>query len=402
VSDIEKAAGIETKAPHDFAGRLGLCSANIGQEERSFVAANIHPESLAYGEVVDNFEIRLAELMAKKHCVALNSGTSALHLALIAIGVQPGDLVLIPALTFVAPANATRYIGATPVLFDVDASTRQLDVSLLAHWLERECRLIEGRAVHISTAKTIAAVVPVDLFGHPFDIEALAEVVRPLGIPIVDDAAQALGATRGAAPVGSGAEVVVTSFNANKIITTGGGGALLSDDDDLIAHVRHLANQAIVPGSAYVHDALGFNYRLPTIPAALGSAQLNRLDEFVSLKRRNAELYNVGLCDVDGLTCPGEASGATSTYWLYTIHVDHDTFGASPSRLSEELQLQGIASRLLFTPLHHLPLYRGAEAQACPVAEELAQTGLSLPSSTQLTVSDIDRVCAVIREFAQG
>jgi len=302
-------------------------------------------------------------------------------------------------LTFVAPANAVRYAGAHPVLFDAEPDYRQMDVRQLASWLEDHCEMTSAGTVNHRTGRRVAAVIAVGLLGHPSDISALRAVTDPYGISIIDDAAESLGARAYGGPVGRGADIVCLSFNANKIVTSGGGGMLLCDCDQIAERTRHLASQAKEPGEGYDHSEVGFNYRLPSAASALGLGQFRRLDEFVAKKRAIATRYRDGLRDLGGVRLPREAAWAEGTDWLFTVHIEEDS-GFDSASLRRRLGESGIQTRPVFTPLHRTRAHLGSEAHDCPTADELHRTGVTLPSSTSLTDDDQDRVIEAIRQVA--
>jgi perosamine synthetase len=375
---------------------LALSAPNIGDAERALVDKALRSPDIAYGPIVVDFEHALAAELGRRHAIALISGTAALHLALLAVGVQPSDEVLMPTLTFVAPANAVRYVGAHPVLFDAEPRYRQMDLERFCAWLRGTCVATPSGAMNHRTRRRVAAVIAVDLLGHPTDIAALREHVAPYKIPIVDDAAEALGARAHGKPIGMGADIVCLSFNANKIVTTGGGGMLLCDDDELASRVWHLASQAKERGDAYDHSEVGFNYRLPSAASALGLGQYQRLSEFVKRKREISARYRTALADVPGLRPPREAPWAYSTDWLYTMHIVEE-LGLDGGSLRAALNERGVQTRPIFTPLHLTRAHAGTQAHECPVAEELYRTGVTLPCSTAMTSAQHAGVIAAVR-----
>jgi perosamine synthetase len=390
-----------SQPPEDDSGTIGLCEPDVGDAERLLVLKALESTKLAYGPIVDEFEGRLARLHGRRHGVALASGTAALHLALLAAGVQRGEEVLMPTLTFVAPANAVVYAGARPLLFDAEPDYRQIDVERLKQWVAQECR---SRAPHAGVARAgsdrrIAAVMGVDLLGHPCDLDGLRAVADELGVPLVLDSAESLGAQMRGRATGDVADFVCLSFNVNKMITTGGGGMVLCDEEERALTLRHLANQAKVGGPYYVHDAVGFNYRMGSAQAALGNGQLRRLEEFRGKKREIAAHYTQALSQVPGITVPREAPWCLATHWLYTVHVEYSEYGYSAEQLARQLALNGIDSRPIFTPLHSTGVHAGREAHPCTVAERLAATGLTLPSSTRLEPAELTLITDTIRDL---
>ena len=276
----------------------------------------------------------------------------------------------------------------------------QLDVPGLLTWLERECESDGNGAVRTAEGERIGAVVPVDLLGQLCDVRTLADRVRPMGIPVIEDAAQALGATLQGEEAGAHADITCLSFNANKIVTSAGGGMLLSNDERKIETARSLANQAKADPRYYIHDAVGFNYRLPSTQAALGLAQFQRLDELMERKHAVARYYRAALADVPGLSFTSCAPQATETHWLFTVHVDAERYGCSARELMNLLEdRHRVQTRPIFTPLHTAGIYADEWAM-CPVAERLAASGLSLPSSVGISEEELDRVCEAIRSEA--
>ncbi|MEO8679079.1 MAG: LegC family aminotransferase [Vicinamibacterales bacterium] len=349
------------------------------------------------GAFVSRFEREMAALSGKAHAVACTSGTAALHLALAVAGVGPDDEVLVPALTFSAPANAVRYLGAWPVFIDIEPDHWQMDPERLAFFVEHDCDWRDGRLINRATGRRVRAVLPVDLLGHPSDIGPIIDVARSRGLAVVEDATESLGARYRGERVGQRADASCFSFNGNKIVTAGGGGVLTTDDQAWAERARHLSTQAKVDPIEYVHDEIGFNYRLTNLQAALGVAQLEQLDGFVAAKRRIAATYSTAFAGAPGITTMKEAPWAFSTFWLYTILVDPETFGCGSRALMERLRLARIQARPLWQPLHLSPAHRGSPKASAPVAERVAARALSLPSSTGLTAENQHRVIDLIR-----
>jgi len=337
------------------------------------------------GAFVDTFEQRLEEYTGSPHAVATVNGTSALHLALLAVGVRPNDEVLVPTLTFVATANAIAYCGAVPHFVDIDERTLGVDAGSLADHLRTVAvRDQEWGWRNHATGRRIAALVVMHAFGHPVDLDPLQELCHEYGLPLVEDAAEALGSWYKGRHAGTVGRVGILSFNGNKIITTGGGGALLTADADLARRARHLATTAKIPHPwEYRHDAVGYNYRMPNINAALGCAQLEALPDLLRRKRALATRYAARLADVSGVTFVTEPPQTTSNYWLNTIILDRAEYRNDLLRRGHD---QGLGLRPAWTPLHRLPMY-----QACPRAdltrtEDLAARIVNLPSSPGLAI----------------
>jgi len=339
------------------------------------------------GPHVDEFEKEFAAAIGAEHAVALSSGTAAVHLALLLAGVGPGDEVLVSTLTFVASVNPIVYLGATPVFIDSDRGSWNMDPALLEEALDVRAR--RGRLPR--------AVVVVHLYGQSADLDAIAAVCARYGVALIEDAAEALGATyRGRAP-GTTGITGVFSFNGNKIITTGGGGMLVSADRSLIAHARKLATQARDPAPHYEHSEMGFNYRLSNVLAAIGRGQLRVLSERVAARRRNFAFYSAALGDMPGIEFMPEAPWGTHTRWLTTLTIDPDEFGADTETVRLALEAEGIEARPVWKPMHLQPLYAHAPVVGGAIANDLFARGLCIPSGSNLTEIDRERVAAVVR-----
>jgi perosamine synthetase len=326
------------------------------------------------GEYVTQFEHGLAARCGVPHAVATSNGTTALHLALAVAGIGPEDEVIVPSLTFVATAAAVRYVGASPVLAESDPG----------HWC------VDPEDVARRVTPRTRALVAVDLYGHPADMDALAGIATEHDLVLVEDAAESLGATYHGRPAGSLGRLGVLSFYGNKLITTGEGGAVLTEDAALAERARFLRDHAMDPERRYWHGEIGFNYRLTNMQAALGVAQLERLDQFLERKREVAAAYRAGLDDVPGVTLQEEADWASSSWWMTTLRIDGDR-----DELATSLRAAGVDSRPVFVPVHLLPPYR--QADSLPVAEAVGREGLSLPSSTVLSDAELEYVIASVR-----
>jgi perosamine synthetase len=381
-------------------GVIPLAVPDVGEIERRYVAESLESGWVAYGPFVDRFEAEVAGLVEAEHAIAVANGTAALHLALLVAGVRPEDEVLVPTLTFVSPANAIRYAGAFPVFVDAEPEYWQLDVAKVADFLARETVRAENELRNRATGRRLAAVLPVHVLGHPVDMDPLRELAAEYGLPVVEDAAEGFGAVYRSRPLGSVGDIGCLSFNGNKIVTCGGGGMVVTDDAGQAERVRYLATQAKDDPLEYVHGAVGFNYRLSNLHAALGCAQLTRLPEFVAAKRRIAEEYAARLADVPGITTMPEADWAESTFWLYTVLVDEREYGLDSRALMRRLIESGVQARPLWQPLHRSPAHRDAQAYRCEVAESLHARALSLPCSVSLSPEQQGRVIEEIRTHA--
>jgi len=336
------------------------------------------------GRYVDRFEADLAAFTGARHAVAVVNGTAALHVALQLAGVQAGDEVLVPALTFVATANAVAYCGAIPHFVDSEERSLGLDPQALREYLRATTELRDGHCVNLATSRVIRAVIPMHAFGHPLDIEGVLALARDFRLEVVEDATESLGSTVHGQHTGTFGRMGVLSFNGNKVITTGGGGAILTDDPELAKHAKHLTTTAKVPHRwAYVHDETGYNYRLPNINAALGCAQLEQLSGFVESKRRLYQCYQAAFADIAEARILAEPEGCRSNYWLQTLLLEK-----SAADLRDEL-LQatndaGLMTRPVWELMSRLPPYRDCPSMALPVAESLERRVVNLPSSALL------------------
>jgi perosamine synthetase len=352
------------------------------------------------GPFVDRFEKMAADRVGVRHAVAVVNGTSALHLALLVAGVERDDEVVMPALTFIAPANAVRYLGAWPAFIDVDPDYWQIDPQRFADFVEGDCEWRNGSLRNRRTGRRVKAVVPVDILGHPCDLDPIAELARARGLVVVEDATEGLGALYKGRPVGQRADVSCLSFNGNKIVTSGGGGMIATDRSEWAERARYLSTQAKDDPVEYVHGSVGYNYRLTNIQAAVGVAQLEQLDEYVAAKRRHADRYSDALRQTAGISPMAEALWAASTFWLYTVLVDPVQYGADSRSLLGRLARNGIQSRPLWQPLNRSPALAGCPSASTPVADRIAASALSLPSSVDLTYADQDRVVATVTKSA--
>ena len=370
--------------------RILLSPPDVGPRERDRLLAAFDSGWIApVGPDLDAFEVELAAASGRGHAVALSSGTAALHLALHVLGVGPGDDVLVPTLTFAATANAVTYVGARPVFVDVEVGDWTLDPELVADHLAARAR---------DDHRLPAAIIPVDLYGHCADYARLAEVAGRYGIPVISDAAEALGASRSGRPAGSFGVMAACSFNGNKTITTSGGGALVTDDGDLAAHVRKLATQAREPVLHYEHREVGFNYRLSNLLAALGRGQLEGLDGKVARRREINTVYRVALQDLPGVTFPTAAADSDPSWWLTCLTVDPEVAGADRDELIAALDAADIEARPVWKPMHLQPVFEGLPTVGGEVAAAAFAHGVCLPSGSSLTAAEQDRVITCLRD----
>ena len=336
------------------------------------------------GHYVDRFESELAAYTGARHAVAVVNGTAALHVALRLAGIRPKDEVLIPALTFVATANAVAYCGATPHFVDSAQNTLGMDPGELREYLRRTTDFHNKQCLNRETGRIIRALVPMHTFGHPADIEGLLAVARDFKLALVEDAAESLGSTYHGQHTGTCGLLGMLSFNGNKTITTGGGGAILTNDTELARHARHLTTTAKVPHRwEYMHDEVGYNYRLPNINAALGCAQLEQLPGYLLAKRRLFERYRVAFKEVPLATIFSEPEGCQSNYWLQTLVLDESAPDQRDAVLSATNE-NGLMTRPVWTLMHKLPPYRECPRMPLGVAESLERRLINLPSSAHL------------------
>ncbi len=344
------------------------------------------------GPFVTRFEQQLAALIGVPHAVATVTGTAALHTAMLICGIEPGDEVLMPTLTFIASANAVRYAGAKPIFFDVEPTHWQLNTELVREFLEQRCERRGRTLMNRATQRPVKAILPVHVLGHPVEMNGLQALARQFDLAIIEDCAESLGASYFGRPVGGFGDVGCFSFNGNKTFSTGGGGMLVTSNATLATRARHLTTQAKSDPAEYVHDEVGFNYRLPNVLAAIGCAQLEQYERFLACKRRVAEEYRDRLQRVPGIRLPTEAAAARSSCWLTTVQVDASTYGRTARELRAWLREAGIESRPLWQPMHLSPAYRDSTWIGTDVAEQLYRECLSLPSSVHLTSDDLRRI----------
>lgn len=381
------------------AGGIPLCVPEIRGNEWQYVRDCLDTGWVSsVGSYVDRFERMLADSVGCRHAVATASGTAALHTALLVAGVEPDDEVLVSTLTFIAPANAVRYAGAWPVFVDAEPRYWQMDPQRVADFMRHQCQRVHGVWRHRATGRRVRAIIPVHVLGHPADMAPLVETAREHGLAVVEDASESLGASYQGAPVGGLGDIGCFSFNGNKLLTTGGGGMLVTNDPAVAARARYLTTQAKDDAVEYVHGAVGYNYRLTNVQAAIGVAQLEQLDDYVAAKRRIAARYTAALGDVPGLRSMVEAPWARSTFWMYTMLVDEARYGRSSRELLRLLESQRIQARPLWQPLHRSPAHAGSPLADCPIADGLHRSALSLPCSVGLSDDDQERVIAAVRD----
>lgn len=364
---------------------IPVCEPELTNTERRYVNEVLDSGWISSkGPMVERFEKAFAKTVSHtKYAIAVNSGTSALHLALAAVGVGPGDEVIIPTFTMIATANAVAQTGARPILVDADPESWNIAV---------------GKIEERVTART-KAILPVHLYGIPADMDPVTSIAKAHHLWVIEDAAQSHGAEYRGKRVGSIGDLSAFSLYANKIITTGEGGMLTTDNPEIAKRARLLRNYSFNEERHFWHFYLGFAYRMTALQAAIGLAQTERFTKLVALRRRHARWYRRYLSRVPGLTLPVEPPGIKNVFWMYTLLVEKDRFGVSRDTLRAYLAERGIETRSFFVPIHLQPIYhRQYLGQRFPVAERLCRDGMYLPSSPTLTSSQIQRICIAIRK----
>lgn len=368
--------------------RIHLSAPHMSGYERLYVEEAFDTNWIApVGPHIEAFEKEFCTAVGASHALAVSSGTAAIHLGLICLGVSPGDEVFVSTLTFAASVNPIIYQGARPVFIDSERESWNMDPNRLAEALRSRAR----------EKRLPKAVIVVHLYGQSADMDAIKALCDQYGVPILEDAAEALGATYKGRSPGTIGQCGIFSFNGNKIITTSGGGMLVSEDDRLIERARKLSTQARDPAPHYQHSEIGYNYRLSNVCAGIGRGQLQVLEERVRARRRNFEFYYEALADLPGIQFMPEASWGRHTRWLTTLTIDPDKFGADRETVRLALEAANIESRPVWKPMHLQPVFQGYERFGGEVAEDLFQHGLCLPSGSNLNEEDLQRVVNVIR-----
>ena len=367
---------------------IPVCEPFLAGKELEYVTECLKTNWISsQGKYIGEFEERFARYCGCQHGISTISGTTALHLALAALGIGACDEVIIPAFTMVSTALAVVYTGAKPVLVDSEPETWNMDVTRIEEKI---------------TPRT-KAIMSVHIYGHPCDMDPVIELARKYNLWVVEDAAEAHGAEYKGRKVGGIGHVNCFSFYANKIITTGEGGMVVTNNEKIAEKARSLKDLAHSKERRFLHTEVAFNYRMTNIQAAIGLAQLESIDSFIEMRRRNAYLYNSRLKDVPGITLPPEKEWAKNVYWMYSILIE-DEFGMSRDELMVRLREGGIDTRTFFIPMHHQPAFLNMglfEGERYPVAERLGERGLYLPSSSGLKEEEIEYICDAIKEITQ-
>ena len=380
-----------TMNPTDVAAskRMFLSPPHMSGREIEYVKQAFDSNYIApIGPQLNQFERTFREITGFEHCVAVSSGTAGLHLALLALGVKAGDVVLGSTLTFIGSVSSVRHCNAELVFVDSDRSSWNIDTDLLAEEIERLT----------AAGKKPAAVLPTELYGQPCDLDRIREICDPHEIPILCDSAESLGASYKDLPTGRKATVAISSFNGNKIITTSGGGMIASDDKSLIDQCGYLATQARQPVLHYEHNDIGFNYRMSNIVAAIGIGQLEVLGERVNQKRQIAAWYAERFAKVDGIELMPEIDNGRATRWLTVATLDPTLLSTRPLEVIAALEKHNIESRPVWKPLHLQKAFADCRCVGGQVATDLYETGICFPSGTTMTQSDVNRVCDIVVE----
>jgi len=348
------------------------------------------------GKYVNKFEKMTADYVGTKYAVAVVNGTAAIHLSLLTCDVKPDDEVIVPTLTFIAPVNTVRYCNAVPVFMDCEPETLCIDVQKTSDFISKKCeQRRDGYTYNKGTGRRIKAVIPVHIFGHPVDMNPLLEVCKRNNIDIIEDATESLGSEYKGKKTGSFGAAGCFSFNGNKIITTGGGGMVVTNNGTIAKKVRHLSTQAKKDNFEYDHDEIGYNYRLTNMQAAMGLAQMERIQEFVNIKRRNASIYSALLSEVKDVKFLWENAQVKSNFWFYTIKVAK----RHKKKLINYLLSKNIQVRPVWKLIHTLPMYKGSQTYRIENAVKAYETCINLPCSLSLGKKEIEYVAGNIRDY---
>jgi perosamine synthetase len=362
--------------------RYPVAEPEIGEEELKNVVEAVKSGWVSSrGKFIEEFENSFAKYVGVKYGVATSNGTAALHLALAALNIGEGDEVIVPDLTFAATINSVIYVGAKPVIVDVNPD----------YWC------IDPDKLEKAITPNTKAIIPVHLYGHPCDMEAIMEIASKHNLYVIEDAAEAHGAEYKGRKVGSFGHISCFSFYGNKIITTGEGGMCLTNDKELAEKIRILRDHGMNPAKRYWHDVVGFNYRMTNLQAALGLAQLGKIERFIEKKRRIAKIYADELSSMEGVVLHPEMPWAKCVYWLYSILIDDGKVKVTRDELAEKLEKDGIETRNFFYPLHEMPIYRKYANLTYTASLRIYKQGLNLPSSVKLSEEDVKYIAQKIK-----
>lgn len=379
---------------------------NLKGNEPAYVLKAIETEWVSTaGKYVSEFEQSVAGFVGMERAVACQSGTAGMHTAMLVCGVAREDMVIVPTLTFIAAVNPVRYIGAEPAFMDCDGSLC-IDPEKLEVFCREECELRDGQLYHKATGRRVPVLVVVHIFGNMADMDRIMDIADRYHLKVVEDATEALGTcyTQGRYNgkfAGTIGDVGVYSFNGNKIITTGGGGMLVSNDPEMLDHARHLTTQAKSDELNYLHDEIGYNYRLTNLQAALGVAQMEQLERFIEIKERNYDRYCKQLKDIPGISVLGFREGIRSNHWFYSV-VYEDGTSKSRDQIIKELSQMGVQCRPIWGLIHEQVPYQGSLAYQIETALAYWSKVINIPCSTNLTEEDVDYVVECLRNVVAG
>lgn len=384
------------------AGQIQVYGPCLGSEELENLRQCLAENALMHGPFVARFEREIASYVGHEYGVGTNSGTAALHTALMIAGIGRGEEVLLTSLTFIAPANTIAYVGAHPVFIDVESDSWQMDPALVERFIVERCEWDGTRLRNRTSGRTVSAIVVVHFLGMPADVDAIMRIAARYRLKVIEDAAQALGTEIGGQRVGGIAPIGCFSFYGNKLITAGGGGIVVTSDRTMAEKARYLVNQAKDDPIETLHNEIGYNYRMTNVHGAIGCAQFARIEAHIAAKRTIAARYEEGLGGLPGIALMPEPAETFCTFWLSSILVDPLRFGMTARELLARLAEQGIQTIPLYQPLHLSKAHAGAEHVGGAVAERLAERALSLPSSVGLEAADQEKVIAAIRAEARA
>lgn len=379
---------------------IPLSVPNLKGNELKYVTTAVETEWVSTaGPYVNDFEKKIAEYVGTPGAVSCQNGTAGLHIALMLSGVTREDAVIVPTLTFIAAVNPVKYIGAEPIFMDCDDSLC-IDPVKLERFCREECDFTDGKLVDKASCKHIKAVTVVHVFGNMADMEAIMPIAHKYNLKVVEDATEALGTyyTEGAYKgkyAGTIGDIGVYSFNGNKIITTGGGGMIVSNDADTLAHAKHLTTQAKADEANFIHDEIGYNYRMTNLQAALGIAQLEQLEDFIAVKAQNYERYKAGVEKIAGLSLLPFRKGIRTNHWFYSV-VCHDDYASSRDEIILKLKENSIQSRPIWGLISEQKPYQGSREYQIDVAKDYWKRVVNVPCSTNLSADDVDRVLGLL------
>ncbi|KDR94770.1 perosamine synthetase [Peptoclostridium litorale DSM 5388] len=362
---------------------IPLCIPEIRGNEWKYIKECLDTNWVSsVGSYVDRFEIEFSKYVNAKKAVVTMNGTAALDLALRSLSIGPGDEVIVPSLTFISPVNTIRYVGATPVFADVCRGTFVMDTNKIEELITPKTR----------------AIIPVHIYGHPVDMDKLMSIAKKHNLYVIEDATESLGSMYSGKATGTIGDIGCFSFNGNKLITTGAGGMLVTNDEKTGERAKYLATQTktITDNGAMYHEEVGYNYRMPNLLAAMGCAQLENIEEYIRIKRENANIYNELLKDLKGITLPIEKSNVKNVHWLYSIVIE-DEHVLTRDELIKKLGENGVQARPFFMPVHKMKPYENCRHSGMKITDDLANRGINLPSSVGLKKIEIEQICDIIR-----